>query len=181
MHWCLSILSGQLLNQLLEWSQLFSVNEVELLKTHRKKKTKAEKSGKAFNPHGQIFDSFLKISETLYLNEKDEVFEGCVEVGLLLQLHDGVKVLVVDVSIDPEQAFQNGLRHGHEVALKGNALEIKDRSFRSIRRNTLYRTCMALKSELWTECLAFTFRGCFFYTSQSHHPDRYFIFALRSN
>lgn len=40
-----------------------------------------------------------------HLNKEDEVFEGCVEVGLLLQLHDRVKMLVVDVSIDPEQAL----------------------------------------------------------------------------
>lgn len=65
------------------------------------------------------------MSEILYLNKKDEVFERCVEVGLLLQLHDGVKVLVVDVGVNPEQALQNGLRHGHEVALKGNTLKKK--------------------------------------------------------
>lgn len=47
----------------------------------------------------------------LYLNKKDEVFERRVEVGLLLQLDDGVEVLVVDVSVDSEQALQDGLRH----------------------------------------------------------------------
>lgn len=51
------------------------------------------------------------MSDRLYLNKKDEVFERRVEVGLLLQLHDGVKVLVVDVGVDPEQALQDGLRH----------------------------------------------------------------------
>lgn len=57
-----------------------------------------------------------------HLNEEDEVFEGGVEVGLLLQLHDRVKVLVVDVGVDPEQALQDGLGHRHEVALEGHAL-----------------------------------------------------------
>lgn len=50
-----------------------------------------------------------------HLNKEDEVFEGGVQMGLLLQLDDRVKVLVVDVSIDTEQALQDGLRHGHEV------------------------------------------------------------------
>lgn len=47
----------------------------------------------------------------LHLDKKDEVFERRVEVGLLLQLHDRVKVLVVDVSVDSEQALQDGLGH----------------------------------------------------------------------
>lgn len=51
------------------------------------------------------------------------MFEGCVEVGLLLQLHDRVKVLVVDVGVDPEQPLQNRLGHGHEVTLEGDPLE----------------------------------------------------------
>ena len=50
-----------------------------------------------------------------HLHKEDEVLKGGVEVGLFLQLHDGVKVLVVDVGIHPEQALQDGLRHGHEV------------------------------------------------------------------
>lgn len=48
---------------------------------------------------------------TPYLDKEDEVFERGVEMGLLLELHDGVKVLVVDVGVHPEQAFQNGLCH----------------------------------------------------------------------
>lgn len=70
-----------------------------------------------------------QMSETLYLNKKDEVFERCVEVGLLLQLHDGVKVLVVDVGVDPEQTLQNGLRHRHKVTLKGHTLGTRERSW----------------------------------------------------
>ena len=57
-----------------------------------------------------------------YLDEEDEVFEGGVEMGLLLELHDRVKVLVVDVGVHPEQTLQNGLRHRHEVTLEGDAL-----------------------------------------------------------
>lgn len=60
-------------------------------------------------------------SRCVYLNKEDEVFEGRVEVGLLLQLHDRVKVLVVNVSVDSEQALQNGLGHRHEVPLEGDA------------------------------------------------------------
>lgn len=48
-------------------------------------------------------------------------------MGLLLQLHDGVKVLVVDVGVDPEQTLQNGLRHRHKITLKGHALGTKER------------------------------------------------------
>lgn len=58
----------------------------------------------------------------LYLNKKDEVFEWCVEVGLLLQLHHRVEVLMIDVSIDSEQALQDGLCHWHKVSLEGNTL-----------------------------------------------------------
>ena len=63
----------------------------------------------------------------LYLNKKDEVFERRVEVGLLLQLHDRVKVLVVYVGVDPEQALQDGLCHRHEVSLKGDTLGTRGR------------------------------------------------------
>lgn len=43
------------------------------------------------------------------------MLEGGVEVSLLLELHDRVEVLVVDVSVNPEQTLQDGLGHGHEV------------------------------------------------------------------
>lgn len=49
------------------------------------------------------------------------MFEGGVEVGLLLQLHHRIKMLVVDVGIDSEQALQNGLGHRHEVLRKGHS------------------------------------------------------------
>lgn len=53
----------------------------------------------------------IEMSDILHLNKKDEVFERRVEMGLLLQLHDRVKVLVVDVSVDSEQTLQDGLCH----------------------------------------------------------------------
>ena len=59
----------------------------------------------------------------MYLNKKDEVFERCVEVGFLLQLHHRVKVLVVDVSVDSKQALEDGLCHRHKVSLEGNTLQ----------------------------------------------------------
>lgn len=46
-------------------------------------------------------------------------------MGLLLQLHDRVKVLVVDVSVDPEEALQDGLCHGHKVTLEGDTLQTR--------------------------------------------------------
>lgn len=52
------------------------------------------------------------------LNKENEMLEGGVEVGLLLQLHHRVKVLVVDVSVDPEQTLQDGFGHRHEVLWK---------------------------------------------------------------
>lgn len=76
----------------------------------------------------------IKHHAVLYLNEKDEVFERRVEVGLLLQLHDGVKVLVVDVGVDSEQALQDGLRHGHKVALEGDAFGTEDKETLSFTR-----------------------------------------------
>lgn len=53
-----------------------------------------------------------------HLNKENEMLEGSVEVSLLLQLHHRVKVLVVDVSVDPEQALQDGFGHRHEVLWK---------------------------------------------------------------
>lgn len=49
------------------------------------------------------------------LDKENEVLEGGVEVGLLLQVDDGVEVLVVDVGVDAEQPLQDGLGHRHEV------------------------------------------------------------------
>lgn len=75
-------------------------------------------------------------SSFFYLNEKDEVFERRVEVGFLLQLHDGVKVLVVDVGVDPKQALQNGLGHGHEVPLEGDTLSTRGWERKAALSNT---------------------------------------------
>lgn len=61
------------------------------------------------------------VDEVELLNKENEVLEGGVEVGLLLQLHDRVKMLVVNVSINPEQALQDGFGHRHEVLGKGNS------------------------------------------------------------
>lgn len=56
-----------------------------------------------------------------HLNKENEVLEGGVEVGLLLQLHHRVKMLVVDVSVNPEQTLQDGFGHRHEVLRKRNS------------------------------------------------------------
>ena len=56
-----------------------------------------------------------------HLNKENEMLEGGVEVGLLLQLHHRVKMLVVDVSVNPEQTLQDGFGHRHEVLGEGNS------------------------------------------------------------
>ena len=48
------------------------------------------------------------------------MFEGCVEMGFLLKTLDVFEMLVVDMRVDPEKAFQNGLRDGEEVFWKGH-------------------------------------------------------------
>lgn len=49
-------------------------------------------------------------------------------MGLLLQLHHRVKVLMVDVGVDPEQAFQDGLGHRHKVPPERDTLRAKVQS-----------------------------------------------------
>ena len=41
----------------------------------------------------------------IYLNKKDKVLEGCVEMCLFLKLDDWIKVLVIDVSIHSEESL----------------------------------------------------------------------------
>jgi len=48
------------------------------------------------------------------------MLEGGVEVSFLLKLHDRVKVLMINVGINSEQALQNSLGHRHEVLGEGN-------------------------------------------------------------
>ena len=48
------------------------------------------------------------------------MLEGGVEVGLLLQLHHRIEVLVVDVGVNPEQTLQDRLGNGHEVLGEGD-------------------------------------------------------------
>jgi len=59
---------------------------------------------------------FAFVDEAELLYEEDEVFEGRVEVGFLLQLDHLREVLVVDVCVHAEQALQDRLRHRKEVA-----------------------------------------------------------------
>ena len=42
-------------------------------------------------------------------------------MGLLLQLHHRVEVLVVDVGVNPEQTLQDRLGNGHEVLGEGDS------------------------------------------------------------
>lgn len=57
----------------------------------------------------------------MYLDKEDEVLEWCIQMGLLLQLDDSIKVLVVYVGIHPEQTLQDGFGNRHEVLRKGDA------------------------------------------------------------
>lgn len=61
------------------------------------------------------------VDQVELLHKEDEVLEGGVEVSLFLQLHHRVKMLVVDVCVDPEQTLQDGLGHRHEVLGEGHA------------------------------------------------------------
>lgn len=45
------------------------------------------------------------ICEITYLNKKNKVLERCVEMCLFLQLNDWIEVLVVDVSVNSEEAL----------------------------------------------------------------------------
>lgn len=56
------------------------------------------------------------------------MLEGSVEMSLLLKLHHRVKMLVVDVSVNPEQALQDGFGHRHEVLWKGDSCKKKIKS-----------------------------------------------------
>ena len=76
-----------------------------------------------------------------YLNEEDEVFEGGVEVGLLLQLDDWIKVLVVDVSVDTEQTLQDGLCHRHEVLWERDTWD-------TVKRGNRFRSVYKLKLDM---------------------------------
>lgn len=58
---------------------------------------------------------FLPINQIKLLNKENKVLEGGVEVRLLLQLDNRVKVLMVDVSVNTEESLQNGLGHRHKV------------------------------------------------------------------
>lgn len=75
-----------------------------------------------------------------YLDKKDEVFKGGVEVCLLLQLHDWVKVLVVNVSIYTKETLQNGLGHRHEVLGKGDTWRMQETMKSTMRKNRRGKT-----------------------------------------
>ncbi len=69
----------------------------------------------------QAFDEFVQrcelllVDEIKLLHEEDEVLERGVEVGLFAELDHLLEVLVVDVGVDPEEAFEYCLRYGVEV------------------------------------------------------------------
>lgn len=115
----LSVLASQFLNKVLQRCQLSAINEIELLQrvieSHRWKKQITLNTSCHFMCRG------LKCMQTsFYLHEEDEMLEGGVEVGLLLKLHDWVKMLVVNMSVDSKETLQDSLSHWHEVLWKRN-------------------------------------------------------------
>ena len=72
----------------------------------------------------QLLNEFLQrsqlppVDQVEFLHKEDKVLEGGVEVCLLLQPHDGIEVLVVNVGIHTEESLQDGLGHRHEVVGK---------------------------------------------------------------
>ncbi len=77
----------------------------------------------------------MAVGGKTHLNEENEVLEGGVEVGLLLQLHHRVKMLVVDVSVNPEQTLQDGFGHRHEVLRKGNPCGTEEGGNTDVKRS----------------------------------------------
>lgn len=65
------------------------------------------------------------------------MLEGGVEVCLLLQPHDGIEVLVVNVGIHTEESLQDGLGHRHEVLGKRDTCKARA-SFSMVR--SIYKT-----------------------------------------
>ena len=72
----------------------------------------------------QAFDEFVErgelflVDEIKLLDEEDEVLERRVEVSLFAELDYLLEVLMVNVSVDSEQAFENCFRYGREVLRK---------------------------------------------------------------
>ena len=54
------------------------------------------------------------------MSEQNKVLEACVEMRLLLQADDALKVRVVDVRVNTEEAFKDGADDLLEVRGKGN-------------------------------------------------------------
>ncbi len=52
------------------------------------------------------------------MDKEDKVLEGCVEVCLLLQSDDVIKVGVVDMGVNSKQSLQYRLSNGDEVTRK---------------------------------------------------------------
>lgn len=80
------------------------------------------------------------------------MLEGGVKVGLLLQLHHRVKMLVVDVSVNPEETLQDGFGHRHEVLWKGNSCDTEgDRQMSTVGLDSvalnvmIYIICIIIK------------------------------------
>lgn len=125
----LSVLGRELLDQLLKGCQLFPINQIKLLEKKKKSRKKCFHLGWPYKtsysyPYDKQNHSIGKhqlthLNDTsTHLNKEDKVLERGVEVRLLLQLDNRVKVLVIDVSVNTEESLQNGLGHRHEVLRK---------------------------------------------------------------
>jgi len=67
------------------------------------------------------WNKFPLLNQIEFLDEKDKVLEGSVEVSFLSQLNNFVKVLMIDVCVDTEQSFKDCLGGGQKSSRKRNS------------------------------------------------------------
>jgi hypothetical protein len=55
-----------------------------------------------------------------YLDKKNKVLKRCIEMCFLLKLDHRIKMLMINVSIDPKQTFEYSFCHRHEILREWN-------------------------------------------------------------
>lgn len=75
--------------------------------------------GQACNEFGQRLQLLL-VDEVKFLDEEDEMLEGCVEVGLLAEADDLGEVRVVDVGVDAEEPLEDIPHNLREILGEGH-------------------------------------------------------------
>ena len=59
-----------------------------------------------------------EIPNRTYLDKKNKVLERCIEMCFLLKLDHRVEMLMINVSINPKEAFEYSFCHRHEILRK---------------------------------------------------------------